>query len=534
MLQKIYRIIGITALALMLSIGIGFSSKVQALMTPTVSATYAGSGDNVTLSIVGDPNAIVYLNYSNASGNQSTSIGSTNSSGNFSTTLSAASYGITPGNTFDVTVDGIHSLSTTWPSSGSSSTISFSPTTINIGLNQTNTVTITNSVGGSLYIGNNTSSSVANVTLSGNQLSITGTSYGSTTVTVCSSTNSNSCGSIVITVSANGTGNTLTFSPSSVNIGYQQSVPITISGGTGNYIITNNSNASAVNASINGSTLTLYGTSTTGGSSNLTICSSNTTNCSTFTVTLNGSTNNNLVLGQTSITLSPGQTYNVPISGNGTYTIFGNTNSSIASGSISGNSIIGSALAGGSTTVTICQNGTTTCAPLLITVTGTQPSTQTLGATLNLMVGETISMSFGGGSMPYAISSLASPTISPYLSGNTLTVRGVSQGQSSLNICATAGGCATLNFNVIPGTVSNLPPVSTGGYTFTLHLQYGSRGTEVAALQQKLAALGMFSGTIDGDFGGITQAAVQRFQASKGLSADGVVGPGTRAALNAS
>jgi peptidoglycan hydrolase-like protein with peptidoglycan-binding domain len=63
----------------------------------------------------------------------------------------------------------------------------------------------------------------------------------------------------------------------------------------------------------------------------------------------------------------------------------------------------------------------------------------------------------------------------------------------------------------------------------TLHA--GQSGWDVAALQFSLAWHGFPSGSIDGGFGSHTVAAVRRFQSWSGASADGVVGPGTLAAL---
>jgi putative chitinase len=62
-------------------------------------------------------------------------------------------------------------------------------------------------------------------------------------------------------------------------------------------------------------------------------------------------------------------------------------------------------------------------------------------------------------------------------------------------------------------------------------LKEGSTGDEVLQLQSKLKALGFDPGTVDGDFGPKTTAAVIAFQTSKGLSADGVVGRQTLDAL---
>jgi peptidoglycan L-alanyl-D-glutamate endopeptidase CwlK len=62
-------------------------------------------------------------------------------------------------------------------------------------------------------------------------------------------------------------------------------------------------------------------------------------------------------------------------------------------------------------------------------------------------------------------------------------------------------------------------------------LQKGLNGSAVTSLQNALAAKGFDPGTIDGDFGPSTESAVIAFQKSQGLSADGIAGPRTQAAL---
>src|ERR687896_2361344 len=62
-------------------------------------------------------------------------------------------------------------------------------------------------------------------------------------------------------------------------------------------------------------------------------------------------------------------------------------------------------------------------------------------------------------------------------------------------------------------------------------LQKGNRGWDVAALQFRLVKHGHPPGSIDGVFGAGTQNAVISFQSANGLSADGVAGPQTVAAL---
>ena len=62
-------------------------------------------------------------------------------------------------------------------------------------------------------------------------------------------------------------------------------------------------------------------------------------------------------------------------------------------------------------------------------------------------------------------------------------------------------------------------------------LKQGASGPEVRALQNQLTLLGYNVGTVDGQFGPNTGAAVKKFQADKGLATDGVVGPKTQDAL---
>lgn len=61
--------------------------------------------------------------------------------------------------------------------------------------------------------------------------------------------------------------------------------------------------------------------------------------------------------------------------------------------------------------------------------------------------------------------------------------------------------------------------------------KYGSTGDEVVAVQTKLRELGYYKGNIDGIYGSGTKSAVTNFQKANGLSADGIAGVKTLAAL---
>lgn len=63
---------------------------------------------------------------------------------------------------------------------------------------------------------------------------------------------------------------------------------------------------------------------------------------------------------------------------------------------------------------------------------------------------------------------------------------------------------------------------------------WGSRGEQVSQVQRKLKQWGYYSGTVDGVFGQATYNAVVSFQKKNGLTADGVVGAQTAAAMGLS
>ena len=72
--------------------------------------------------------------------------------------------------------------------------------------------------------------------------------------------------------------------------------------------------------------------------------------------------------------------------------------------------------------------------------------------------------------------------------------------------------------------VFGTPPCSTGGFP---HLKSGSLSNYVLIAQDDLNTLGYRTGGLDGIFGAATQDAVRRYQASVGLSADGIIGCNT-------
>ena len=74
-------------------------------------------------------------------------------------------------------------------------------------------------------------------------------------------------------------------------------------------------------------------------------------------------------------------------------------------------------------------------------------------------------------------------------------------------------------------------PMPTGSTIPTRMLQSGSSGEDVKLVQNRLKALGYYSGTVDGSFGSGTVTALKAFQLTNNLTSDGIAGSGTYAKL---
>ena len=61
--------------------------------------------------------------------------------------------------------------------------------------------------------------------------------------------------------------------------------------------------------------------------------------------------------------------------------------------------------------------------------------------------------------------------------------------------------------------------------------KYGSRGSEVRTIPEKLKRWGYYTGGVDGIYGSLTVSAVKKFQQKNGLTVDGIAGTKTLAAM---
>ncbi|WP_332628502.1 peptidoglycan-binding protein [Halalkalibacter flavus] len=109
---------------------------------------------------------------------------------------------------------------------------------------------------------------------------------------------------------------------------------------------------------------------------------------------------------------------------------------------------------------------------------------------------------------------------------HNLKVDGIAGPQTLGRLLQEMGGQAPTK---TPSTSTTQPTNST--LTNTGLLRFGSNGTQVEQLQQKLKEKGYYSHTITGQFGRITENAVRDFQRANNLVVDGIVGPQTLSRL---
>lgn len=370
--------------------------------------------------------------------------------------------------------------------------IDFVPNNFTMYVGQTRTVNIT---GASVYyLNGNENPRVASAVLSGSFVTVSGLNAGTDKVSICTygANNSVTCGSINFTVLAAATTqpttpstvtSTLYFDRSqvSLDVGKSTTVKVTGSGlatGAGAYYVADAS-SNVASVSLSGDMLTLTGNEI--GGENIRVCQVAGA-CANLYVYI-ASTQANALAAQTVRKVNPGLSA-IYIASNGAQflsqnsvlTIKFNTNVDITS----------HVLRVGSQSVQV--NGTSS-GPYSATYTLTGAETYPLPVSLDYWASDGTA-----GHTSFTISDTGMPT------------------------------------QTYAPTASTAYP--SGTTKFSKALNSGSSGTEVTALQTLLRKLGYYSGPVTGNYGPLTAAAVKKYQAARGLDQLGIVGPGTRAALN--
>ena len=417
-------------------------------------------------------------------------------------------------------------LTVTVGGGGSSSSIYFSQSNPSVAVGQSSPVTVSGGTG-TYYISSNSNSAIVAAYLSGSTLTLTGVAAGNSTITICSS--SSACGSLTATVGSSS--GYVSFNQTNPTITVGQTTNVSVSGSS-NYYISSNSPSGVVQASMNTNTLTLYGVLS--GTANISVCSASNGGCSSLYVTVSQSgSNSSIYFSQSNPSVAVGQNSSVTVSGgSGTYYISSNSNSSVATAYVSGSLLSITGVAAGNSIITVCSSSSA-CNTVSVTVTGSGTSSGTLGATQVLSVGQGINLMIAGGSGSYSLSSNTGSVFTSALTGGSvLTLRGIAAGASSVNVCDSNGACLTIKVTVVSSSSGTEGSVTIGGFKFNNPLSLGSSGNDVTELQKKLSAEGVYSGSITGYFGAMTQAAVKRYQTKYGISPLGNVGPATREQLN--
>ncbi|MDR3558200.1 MAG: hypothetical protein P4L61_01580 [Candidatus Pacebacteria bacterium] len=189
-------------------------------------------------------------------------------------------------------------------------------------------------------------------------------------------------------------GSAITFSQNNVSLAQNQTVNVTLYGGTGTYYISQNS--SLVTAYISGNSLALTGV--TAGSASLSICS-NSGSCGSLYVTVTSSSGGYgynysttypsttypyssyptystypaISLSQGTVALNANQQQSIGIYGSGQgYFVYSNSNPNVVTANVSGNSLLVSGIQPGASSMMICESVGSSCTTLYVTVI-TQP-----------------------------------------------------------------------------------------------------------------------------------------------------------------
>jgi hypothetical protein len=458
---------------------LSFTTKAFA-MTPTLTLSGTGDGDSVQVNVTGDASSSVLLVYvKNGYGQQMPSIGTTNASGTLTMTISTSNYSVAAGSSVYVTTGGINgsrSATVAWPAVASmlsgSNMLTLSQTGLVLTLGQSMTVTATNLNNSSIFQSSNSNPQIANFSISGSQINVTASSYGSTTGAFCLINNTSNCGSIYVIVQ-NSSAQPLTFSQSSVTLSNGQTVAVQISGGSGVYSVLNNSsqNNGVVTTSISGNTITLTTSSTT-GSSSVTVCSTDMNSCGIINVTMGNTISSAVSFSQQNPTLAVAQSLSVSIFGptNSFFYVNSNSSPSVVQANLSGNTLTLLGITTGSSTLSVCASSNN-CANMNVTV-----NTNSSGGALmlsqqsvNLSVGQTASVTISGGTMPYNFLSNGNTIVRSTLNSNILTLVGLSNGTTMMNVCSASGNCVTLSVYVGVYNSATLPVgcVTNTGYSQT-------------------------------------------------------------------
>ncbi|KHF38710.1 C40 family peptidase [Halalkalibacter okhensis] len=120
--------------------------------------------------------------------------------------------------------------------------------------------------------------------------------------------------------------------------------------------------------------------------------------------------------------------------------------------------------------------------------------------------------------------SITADAVREFQKKHKLQVDGIAGPQTLSKLLSEMGGQAPSSGSK---TSSSSSKNSSNSSSITGMLRFGSNGSQVEMLQQKLKEKGYYTHKVTGQFGRVTEAAVRDFQRANNLSVDGIVGPQT-------
>ncbi len=271
-------------------------------------------------------------------------------------------------------------------------------------------------------------------------------------------------------------GGQISLSQTNVSLSSGQSSTVNVYNTTGSVYLSGNSNTGIASAYVSGTTVVVTGQST--GSTSMGVCSGN--QCINLYITVTGSSSGVITLSQTSVTVNAGQTASVTAYSTNGYSlnVSSNSNPSVASYSFNGNSIIINGISAGSTTLQICATGNGQCVSLFVTVNGSGNVTLSQ-SNVNLNSNQTQYITVTGTNSFYISNNTTPSVASAVVSGNGVTVTGISSGTTSISVCPNYGSnCATL-YITVNGTSSGNNMVGIYDYYFSPQTLTVTPGTTV-------------------------------------------------------
>jgi hypothetical protein len=350
------------------------------------------------------------------------------------------------------------------------STLSASPQSVSVSSGATTNVTIS---GGTapykIQTGSEPDMTVANAAISDTTLTVAGNAAGQTSTVIQDSSFPVQTITIQITVTGGnqigggGGGNTtfgsLTASPPSVSINPSGITNVTISGGTTPYTFQTRPDNTIASAQISGST-TLVITGAAVGQTSI-VVQDNSTPAQTVTIQVTvTASSSSLTASPQSISVNSGASTGATISGGlAPYSIKTSPTAAIATASAYGNHLTVTGVSAGQTSVVV-QDGSTPAQTVTVQITVSQVGSALTASQQSVSInpGTVTNVTISGGTAPYIVQTPPSAAATAYVSGNNLTITGVSAGQTSVVVKDYSSPAQTVAVQI---TVSAVGPVGS-------------------------------------------------------------------------